>query len=314
LKEALEVQDKTTYEAMLNILEDIEESNKQLKKEKEKAQTFLNIAGTIFVILDDKGKVKFINKKGCEAFGLSSSKITGRLWFSRFPKKEAQELEGKYRAFIHNENDNFAHFRGSIKTRSGERIIDWNNVLFHDEEGVSVILAGSDLTRELKAFKSLDTERRFKESVIENAGVPILVFNEKGNTIIANNAFQDTTGYKFSEVETLDKLLKLACPEKMVKEKIKKAIKATYKKGSATDIVFPILTKNDLTTIFVANFSTIRDNHNKIVNLAMFLRDLSEIFDLEEQVRHCAANGFTQKSHINEKNNNKRKIEISEVK
>ena len=47
-------------------------SETRLLEEKNKVQTYLDIAGVIIIVLDDRQRVTLINKKGCEILGRSA--------------------------------------------------------------------------------------------------------------------------------------------------------------------------------------------------------------------------------------------------
>ncbi len=54
-----------------------------LKKEREKAQHYLDISSVVIVALNNEGIVTLINKKGCELLGYSNDEIVGENWFDK---------------------------------------------------------------------------------------------------------------------------------------------------------------------------------------------------------------------------------------
>ena len=58
-----------------DILGALEEARVQTKKEKERAEMYLQIAGVVLMALDEKGCVIMINKKGCEILGYKEKDI-----------------------------------------------------------------------------------------------------------------------------------------------------------------------------------------------------------------------------------------------
>ena len=61
----------------------------ELRREKEKAQKYLDVAGVIFVVLDSNGRISLINKKGCEVLGYQAEEMIGKDWFDNFlPKRD----------------------------------------------------------------------------------------------------------------------------------------------------------------------------------------------------------------------------------
>ena len=52
-----------------------EKTEKTLKSERDRAQSYFNISGVILLVLDRKGCVKTINKKGCQVLGYDKEEI-----------------------------------------------------------------------------------------------------------------------------------------------------------------------------------------------------------------------------------------------
>ena len=52
--------------------------------ERDKAQQYLDIAGVMMVVLDIEGRIKLLNKRGCEILDCTESQVRGKDWFSTF--------------------------------------------------------------------------------------------------------------------------------------------------------------------------------------------------------------------------------------
>ena len=50
-------------------------------KEKERAETYLEISGVMMIAINSEGIVTMINSKGCEILGYDESEIVGKNWF-----------------------------------------------------------------------------------------------------------------------------------------------------------------------------------------------------------------------------------------
>jgi len=65
---------------VLSIFRDIaerKEAERTLRQEKERAQSYLDVAGVIIVVINADGMVRLINRKGAEILGWSEGEITG---------------------------------------------------------------------------------------------------------------------------------------------------------------------------------------------------------------------------------------------
>ncbi|MBD3313942.1 PAS domain S-box protein [Candidatus Woesearchaeota archaeon] len=159
-----------------------------------------------------------------------------------------------------------------------------------------------------------EIEKKYKKSedfvrnVLENSGIPIIGFKRADGLLIINNEFLKMTGYSEKDIQTEKELFDRAFPSKMVRDKVKEKFQQFNKGGKVEDFVLPIRRKDGSTIIVVSNLTALHDSKGNQIGEAFFLRDLSEIFDLEEQLRYWAANGFIQ---VPKDGVHKRKIEIT---
>ena len=56
-------------------------TQRRLRLERDRAQRYLDVAGTLVVVLDDAGRVELINRQGCELLGFDEDELLGRDWF-----------------------------------------------------------------------------------------------------------------------------------------------------------------------------------------------------------------------------------------
>lgn len=133
---------------------------KELKKERDRAQKYLDVAETIMVVINEKEQVIHINKKACEILECNESEVIGRNWFNNFiPKDIQEEVRNGFYEFMSGEVDilEFAEYR--ILTKSGtEKVIEWHNGHLKDEDNkiVGTVISGQDITqrKEVDRMKS----------------------------------------------------------------------------------------------------------------------------------------------------------------
>jgi PAS domain S-box-containing protein len=158
---------------------------KQLLKEMHKSQSYLDIAGVIIIVLDAKGRVTLINKKGCSILGYKHKDIIGKNWFTNFlPKKIVPEIKSVFANLIEGRQKLAKYHENAILTKKGqEKLIAWHNTALKDEAGniIGILSSGEDITQQRKAEKSLkESEERYKTLFgSANDGIFIMKFSKK---------------------------------------------------------------------------------------------------------------------------------------
>lgn len=157
---------------MFGIVMDITErkqAEKRLRKEKDKAQNYLDIAGVMLVAINDKGEVTLINKKGCEILGYAEHEIIGKNWFDNFlPERLKVETRGVFDTLMRGEIKSVEFYENPVLTRSGEeKVIAWHNTILSDREGriVGTLGSGDDITTRIHAEYALrNSEQQLSQS------------------------------------------------------------------------------------------------------------------------------------------------------
>ncbi len=142
----------------------IKEIEMSLKRERDLARKYLDIAGTMIIVLSLDHRVVLINKKGCEILEYNEEEIVGENWFDLFvPDYVAKKIKKKFNRFIAGK-ENFKNCECLVITKSGKKkIISWNNILIKDESGrvEGVLCSGEDITLRKKSEEEL--KKRNKE-------------------------------------------------------------------------------------------------------------------------------------------------------
>lgn len=125
------------------------------RKEKERAERYLDVAGVMIRVLDRTGNVILINRKGREILGYEEEEIVGKNWFDVFvPERSRNEIRAVFSELINGELGPAEYYENPIVTRSGEeRLIAWHNSLLKDGEGwvIATLSSGEDITVRKKA-------------------------------------------------------------------------------------------------------------------------------------------------------------------
>lgn len=176
------------------------EAEHALLQSRQQTQQYLTVAGVMLIVLDTEGRVRLVNRKGCEMLGVAEADIQGKDWFKTFlPEHLRAEMHELFNQMVEGNAVPVEYQESAILTRSGEeRAVAWHNVVLRDESGkISGVLAsGEDITERKQAEKQLGLAAK----VFEQSGESIMITDAQGNIVMANQAFTAITGYSEAEV------------------------------------------------------------------------------------------------------------------
>jgi PAS domain S-box-containing protein len=163
-----------------------------LRKERDRAQQYLDLAGVMFVALDTDETVALINRRGCKTLGYKEEEIIGKNWFDQFlPEGVKDEVRGVFERLKTGDFEGIQYNENPILTQTGEeRIIAWHNVLLTDETGriIGTLSSGEDITARRQAEEALAAERNLLRTLIDNLPDHIYVKDTQGRFTIRNEA------------------------------------------------------------------------------------------------------------------------------
>jgi PAS domain S-box-containing protein len=184
-------------ESLLNL-------NKELKREKENARQYLDIAGVIIVALDKNAKVLVANKKASELLGYPQDFIIGSNWFENYiPEKNRSDVMREFNRLMNGEiKEEFVYENNIIDINGNLRLIQWTNRIIYDENGAphSTLSSGTDITESRKAEITLhESEQKFRHA-FEYSGIGMALSSPNGNYISVNKKFSNILEYSNEEL------------------------------------------------------------------------------------------------------------------
>jgi PAS domain S-box-containing protein len=137
----------------------------EIKRQKEIAEQYLQVAEVILVALDNKACVTLLNRKGYNFLGYQEGELIGKNWFEIcLPDVEYKSIYEEYQNIMAGRIDSFEYFEKYVITMSGEKkYIAWHNTLLKNKEGkiTGLLSSGEDIT------EKKETERRILQAIIE---------------------------------------------------------------------------------------------------------------------------------------------------
>jgi PAS domain S-box-containing protein len=260
------------------------QAEEALRKERDRAQQYLDVAGVMFVAIDTGGKVTMINRKGCEVLGYPEEEIIGKDWFDSFlPSRVRKEVKSVAQKLLSGEIEATEYYENPVLTRSGEeRIIGWDNVLLKDGDGniLGHLSSGEDITERKQAEEALlDSEERYS-SLVDNIRLGIFRSTPglEGHFLEVNPGMEEVTGYSRGE------LLKMNVTELYVYPEQRTAIIEEAANGAGKVTRELNMRKKDGTEIVVSDTKfTIRDEDGEIAYFDGVLEDITERKQMEKE-------------------------------
>lgn len=187
---------------------ELKRTEKELQKEKDKTQRYLNIAGVIIVVINAEQEVTLINAKGCEILGYKEKDIIGNNWFDNFaPERVRNEVKSLYNRLMDGEIESAEHFENPILTKSGgEKIVAWHNMVLRNEDGktIGTLSSGQDVTELRRAEQELrESEKRYR-IIVDQTGQVVYDYDMGSGKILWSGAIRKLTGFSNDEFQRVD--------------------------------------------------------------------------------------------------------------
>ncbi|MCJ7514693.1 MAG: PAS domain S-box protein, partial [Dehalococcoidia bacterium] len=150
------------------LLSEVQAGAEQIRRERDRAQAYFDMAGTMLLAVDAKGKVSAVNQKGCEILEYEENDIIGKDWFNIFtPERMRVEARSIFKKIMKGEIDNFEYVEGfAVLSKSGrEKLVRWHNSIIKNERGkiVGILRSGEDITERNRMEDALiESEHRFR--------------------------------------------------------------------------------------------------------------------------------------------------------
>lgn len=130
-----------------------------LRQEKDRAQSYLDVAAAVMLALDTEGVVTLINRRGLEMLGCTEDEVVGKDWFETFsPPEQTAEYRQWFQQVIETGTLPLESFEDVVLRPDGSTaFIHWHDVILRDEDGVvtGMLSSGLDLTEYRAAEKTI---------------------------------------------------------------------------------------------------------------------------------------------------------------
>ncbi len=176
----------------------------QLERELEIEREYFEAAEVMLLVIDTKGKVHRINRKGRRILGYSQEEIVGRDWFRlALPKEDRAAVRRLFRRLLKGEVEPVRRHENCIVDKSGrQKLIAWRNAPLRGDSGeiFGVLSVGRDITELRQAEDALVRSKSEYQVILDTCIEGIVTVSEHGLIESFNPAAERIFGYKSQDV------------------------------------------------------------------------------------------------------------------
>ncbi len=255
----------------------------QLREERNRAQGYLDMAGTMLVVLDKAGNITLLNRKGHEVLGYEEGELVGCNWFDTcLPKRIRGKVRSVFEQLIAGDHANTEHYENPVIAKSGEeRLISWHNGILRDEAGaiVGMLGSGEDITERKQTEEALAASEANWRSLVEHAPNVILTVDREGRILFINHTL---SGAKREDVigTQIDQL---------VPEEYRGTIKANLAKvfGTGQPTTYEVRSLDVYGSLWFTNRVSPVKANEEVVAATIIATDITELKQLEKALQEA---------------------------
>ncbi|QGY45281.1 PAS domain S-box protein [Maribellus comscasis] len=235
----------------------------ELRRSKEMAESYLNIAAEIILRLNRKGEVILLNDSGYKLLGYEKGELEGKNWFNTcLPIETGRELGNRFYDRIERKEE-FLNFDSEIVTKTGEyKTLLWHNTFLKDEKGniIGTLSSGEDITEWKKAENEIQKHNIFLNAIIDNSLIPNFITGVDGTLVRANNALFKHLKINNEDVVGKYNLLK---DKNLVEQNLMPKVRTVFQKKKSVRFIMKWFG-------YRSGFSTLSEANNPWIDVTMF--------------------------------------------
>jgi PAS domain S-box-containing protein len=274
----------------IHIIRDVtdrKQAERLLRKERDRAQKYLDVAGVMLVAIDAEQRVGLINKKGCEILGYNEDEIVAKNWFDNFlPKRIKEEVKGVFNKLLCGEADAPEYYENPVLTKNGaERLIAWHNTVLRDDKGkvIAALDSGEDITERKQAEQALKKSNQLLKDTGEMAKVGGWELDLSTKEVFCTEETCRIHGIEPGYKLSLEEALNFYAPESI--PPLKATLKKIAETGEPYDIESLFIPRGSADKIWVRSLGRAVYSGGKMVKLAGTFQNIDKYKRAEEALR-----------------------------
>jgi diguanylate cyclase (GGDEF)-like protein/PAS domain S-box-containing protein len=126
-----------------------------VRAERDRAQQYLDVAGTLLVVLDGDGRLRLLNREGCDVLGYPHGELLGEDWFDRVvPEEDRTCTREVFAALVAGDVPSPQYVEHEVVRRDGgRRLVGWRATVLREPDGriSGTLSSGQDVTEQRRA-------------------------------------------------------------------------------------------------------------------------------------------------------------------
>ncbi|MDD3932719.1 MAG: HAMP domain-containing sensor histidine kinase [Methanoculleus sp.] len=142
-----------------SLSEQLKGREREVKKQRDLAQRYLDVAGVLFVVINADHTIQLVNRHGCELLGYREEELLGRDWFLTVVPEASREARRQvFDAAIVDGAAFPGRRENPVVTRNREELVlAWQDTVLTGDDGrpIGLIGSGADITDRIRAEEAL---------------------------------------------------------------------------------------------------------------------------------------------------------------
>ncbi|XES77817.1 MAG: PAS domain S-box protein [Candidatus Bathyarchaeia archaeon] len=257
------------------LAQQIELAQERITYERDKAQTYLDVADVLLLALDPEGNITLLNRKGCSILGCEIEPVLGKNWFDLFVPPEEKTVQlCAHKLRLKGKTSRPEHTENIVVCAGGERrIIGWRHTLVRTRWGevIGTLSSGEDITEQKMVQEALkESEEKFR-GIVENSSDVIMLTRSDASISYLSPAIFELTGYTPEELYVDES--QIFHPDDV--QKIGATLSRALQGERGSNFQYRVVTKAGETRWVSHSWSPIFE-HGKVKLVVSIVRDITE--------------------------------------
>ncbi|MEY4747788.1 MAG: hypothetical protein RIQ60_2 [Pseudomonadota bacterium] len=177
-----------------------------LRQERDFAQSLIQTAQVIVLVLDPQGRIVRVNRFLEELTQFGQAQVCGLDWLATFVPEREHAQVARLLSQAMSGVANRGHVYPVLTADGREVVFEWHDQVLHDEDGscTGLLALGLDVTQRRRDEQSLRESRARLEAIFDLAPIGIALVGMDGRCTMANRRLLDLLGYEADALAAID--------------------------------------------------------------------------------------------------------------